>query len=270
MTHSYIAYVDESGQQGGTQDRGASEFIIIAAAVCRVEEEPDYDKLLADVRKDFKKPPGWVIQKFSDAGSDLRRFHICNKIGNSPVGITAILAHKPTIWAEPLLTVPGALYLQLSQYLVERISWICRDDWRDFSRSPSAGSGQAEIIFSECKTLRYETFASHVRTLAANPMAHNSYAAWYHIDPNAISALPHRTNRAGLLIADYIASAFGRAVERKEFGITDDRFVRLFRTRVYNWNGKHLGNGIKIWPQQAEALVETDERLSWLKHYYGR
>ncbi|MDK2768386.1 MAG: hypothetical protein KYX69_11780 [Sphingomonas sp.] len=95
-----------------------------------------------------------------------------------------------------------------------------------------------------------------------------SRAAWEHIDAELVTAIPHHQSD-GCAFADAAASALTLAVESTEFGITDSRPQIELLGRYYAPAKAYKGNSIKLFPYEAEGLPLTDQRLAWMRFYYG-
>lgn len=262
MTYGFLAFVDESGSEGPIDQ---FEFIVVSAVVLRRENYQCLSEIYDKARRLARKSACWQFPKFIKHTSDSQKFLISQLIGQAPLRICTIIAHKPSITSKGMTGSHGDLYFFLSQLLVERISWACRDA---YAVHPS-GDGTAKILFSERQSLSYSQFQYYVRYLRAGQGTHRSYAAWRHINPDQIEARDPAASD-GLRVADFCASAFARAIEHKEFGICDDRFIRPWGEAVYRYNGKTLRNGIKIFPAEAEAGLLAEPRFEWFHNRFKK
>lgn len=174
--------------------------------------------------------------------------------------------YKPGLIAQGWRENPGDLYFHASKYLIERISWACRDSHVVLPAQPD---GLVRIVFSERGGLRYDRFREYLVRLRADPMGNNTNAAWQHLDPALVEPERHDDGNACHLAADYLASSIGSAFERRDQGVFDDRFARLWGARFYQSNGRRVGNGFKVWPDAGLALLRTDPRGHWMKTSFG-
>jgi hypothetical protein len=124
---------------------------------------------------------------------------------------------------------------------------------------------RVRIVFSERSELRYGDFRRYMERLRADPQGYGTNAAWAHLDPDLIEQLEHQNDDARLLAADYLASAIGLALERKDQGVFDDRFARLWARKFYRYGGRVMGNGLKIWPEGGLDFLWDEARGDWLK-----
>jgi hypothetical protein len=73
--------------------------------------------------------------------------------------------------------------------------------------------------------------------------------------------------KAGLQIADAVASGFFYAAQTNRYGFTEDRYARMMVGVVYR-RGRYKGYGLKFWPREADAAVEKGELCEWFSEYY--
>lgn len=263
--HGFVAFIDESGSEGRHETNGACEFIVVSAVVVRVENLQYVTEIYQKARQYCRKSPAWNFPKFAKHNSDEQKHLISCLIAASPIRTAVITAHKPSLTNNNMHDKHGKLYYFLSQLLIERISWICRDACSTFK----SGDGTPKIIFSERKSLRYQDFIEYAKMLRDDKGKHPSNTDWRHIDLSKVVEV-EQENCDGLRLADFIASAYGRAIEYKGYGHTDDRFVRPLKANIYRSNGKAFKNGFKLFPREAEALIESDDRFAWFKMFYRK
>ena len=91
-------------------------------------------------------------------------------------------------------TNKNQLYFYLTRYLIERVSWLCRDK----RRSVQEGNGMAKITFSRRGGLSYDGFRDYLEHLKGN---HETQIHWPVIDIQAVDAQDH-SRLAALQIAD--------------------------------------------------------------------
>ena len=72
----------------------------------------------------------------------------------------------------------------------------------------------------------------------------------------------------GLQIADAVASSYFNALESNRFGYTEPRYAEMLRKVAYTHKGSALGYGLKLWPRESMDLIESDEKLAWIKKMY--
>ena len=123
-----------------------------------------------------------------------------------------------------IYTQPNQLYFYMTRYLIERISWICRDYAGDHG-----GDRRAKIIFSRRGGMSYPDFRSYLERLQQQ----DTNIHWACIDVDGIEARDH-SKHAGLQLADSVASAFAAGVEFDAYGNSEYRYAEAFRRATYN------------------------------------
>lgn len=264
--HGFIAFIDESGVEGGKDNPLSSDFFVLSAVVCRTAKGKNPISDALDAAGKAGDLSHKRLQKFSKAKNRNQKLLYCKYLAQAETRHAVVICHKESFEKDRMLSENGSLYYFASQLILERISWICRDAHK---RAPS-GNGRAAIVFSERNTLDYKRFREYAEKIKSGQGKYESFAAWDHLDLRAIVARPHAKNYDGLLAADYIASSYGQALEPNPYGFTDDHYARALARNVYSPKGRQRwSNGMKVFPLEAEKLVETDPRLWWIKPCHG-
>jgi len=129
MTHSFLAYIDEAGDDGLAKYRepgkngGASHWLILSACIIR--------------KTNSLEAVAWRNEILEKTQKDGRELHFVNLnhgqrvaaarcLSEKPVRITSVLAAKKPI-PDGIYTEKNQLYFYMTRYLIERISWLCRD-----------------------------------------------------------------------------------------------------------------------------------------------
>lgn len=265
--HGFIAFIDESGQEGGKANPRSSDFFVISAIVCRTTKGVNpITEAFAEAAKEAGKGRSWRYHKFSKAARNAQWLY-AKHLGAARVQIATVICHKDSFQKDTMLTQNGDLYFYASQLLLERISWICRDA----HQREASGNGKCAMLFSRRRTLDYQRFQQYATRIKAGDCPRPSKAEWDYLDLRAITSRPHSSGYDGLLAADYVASCYGEALEYTPYGLTDDHLVRPLARRSYSSrNGKSWANGLKIFPKEAETLVDTDPRLWWVREFHQK
>jgi len=259
MAGTFIAYIDESGCEGGEHGKGGTEWFGLTAVVTTHENVPLLTERIAAFKAEYKRSPDWSF-KFTELDPK-RKIRIAQALAELPVQISSILVHKPSLTNEALRNDHQRLYFYYGKFLIERISWICRD-----AKAADLEDKRCELVFSKRRKFPYDQLQTYLRNLPATDA--KSRAAWDHIDADLLSAIPHKESD-GCIFADAAASALTLAVESTEFNITDSRPQVELLPRYYAPAKVHKGNSIKLFPYEAESRPLTDPRLAWMRFYYG-
>lgn len=264
MAHSFFAFIDESGDDGLNRGYrqpgrrgGASHWLIISATVIRnsptISPVEWRDEILAQMPD--KKSRDLHFANLNH-GQKLAAVRILRE---KPVRIISILAAKPPI-PEDTYTEKNQLYFYMTRYLIERVSWLCRD----YRRHATLGDGSVAITFSRRGGMSYEAFQDYLRRLR-NDQSGSVRVHWPVIDIDAVEAHDHR-KLAGLQIADVGASALAAMVERDLYGNYEPRYARMLRPVIYNRNRNFLSYGIKLVPA-AENCGLDEEQVAFIEEW---
>lgn len=173
-------------------------------------------------------------------------------IGSLPVRAISILDYKCAI-PDNIYHERNQLYFYVTRHLIERISWLCRDMR---PRAPE-GDGRVKIVFSRRGGMQYGDFQNyllHLRTSDAPVQIH-----WPVVDIDGIEALDH-SKRAGLQLADTIASAVANGIEPDRYGNCECRYAELLKPIIYHRNQNYLSYGLKFLPRHEEIALTADQK----------
>ena len=244
MSSSFVAYIDESGDEGFTfreDGSGSSRWLVLSALVMRKENDADVVKTAKTARALLGKPDKHPLH-FRDLKHD-QRVALARLIGQMPSRTVSVLVHKPCIPdPENFQREAYALYRYASRLLLERVSWLCRDH----RRKQDAGNGQVELIYSNRSAMSYDALRDYLLRLRADADHREIRIDWRIIDPAHVRAVNH-DQLAGLQLADAIATSAFYAVTANRFGDTEDRYLRLINKTIYRHEGKAEGYGLKFW-----------------------
>lgn len=249
----FVALIDESGCAGDAFSKGSSQYLVMATVVvrrCNLEQALNIFSL-GKTERDRKKP----FKKFSKS-SDKDNFVLTKLLGQAPVRIVCIGSHKPSLSGTYIRKNHAQEYNYLLKMIAERASWVTRDAPKRDGQTNS----RCQLSLSEMRMYSYDDMASYLRYLRSGDGRFNTRAEWECLD-ESIHVAPH-VDEAEHHLADLAASAFARAVEPKEHGMTDDRFIRNLSPRLYRQNGKI--HGIKLFPAQAIEQLKSSGQLQFL------
>jgi len=243
MTASFVAYVDESGDEGFKflpNEQGSSRWFVLSAMVIRREKDLQVVQLARQARELLKKDPKRVLH-FRELKHD-QRVPLARLIGDAPVRTVSVLVHKPSI-NEPEVFQQQAfsLYHYATRLLVERVSWLCRDHHR-----AGQGDGTVEMVFSNRSAMSYDNLRGYLQKLKAGQVGSDVRVDWDRVDPQRIRAVNH-DQLAGLQLADAVASGIFFSVHRNPYGEFEDRYLRLLGKTIYRNKGRADGYGLKFW-----------------------
>lgn len=259
MTHSFVALIDESGDDGlgkfrePGQQGGQTSWLVISACVYRASRETEVvgwrDSILAKMPEKKSR-----VLHFENLNHQ-QRIVAAQSVGEFPLRVMSVISNKRTI-EQGIYTQKNQLYFYLTRYLIERISWFCRDN-----RPPVGENGQVKITFSRRGGMSYPDFRDYLLRLKQDAAVK---IHWPAIDIDGIKAQDHSA-RAGLQIADIVASSFACGIEPDRYGNCESRYAESLRRVTYRRNRNFLSYGVKLVPRLAEMPPLSVEQARFVE-----
>lgn len=257
MSHTYLAFIDESGDDGlSGQFRevggrgGASRWLVISACVFRATHSLDAVSWRNEIASMMPERRSRDIHFAPlNHGQKLAAVQV---LARKPIRAVSIICSKESISAATY-SEKNQLYFYMTRYLIERISWICRD------HRPSApeGDGRIAITFSRRGGMQYDAFRQYLSKLKARPQG-DVRIHWPVIDIDAVDAKDHRA-LASLQLADIIASSFSAGIEPDRYGNCEPRYAETLKPITYNRNKNYLSYGVKLLPQHESCSLNAQQ-----------
>lgn len=259
---TFVAYIDESGDEGFKFGAGSSDWFVLSAVVVRTADDLTQVKLIDDVRNrlnqdrkpEFRTPPRKPIH-FRDLKHEQRKFYAA-RLGRADVKTLTILVHKPDLVPPEDFRAETRLYFYAVRLLVERISWCCRDH----RRKDDTGDGSVNLVFSNRATMDYKALNDYLCRLDENRVPLDYQATPGIIRPGQLETHTHG-RRMGLQLADAVASSYYYAVWVGPYGFTEEAYARLLLPRAYRHDGRLWGYGVTIVPRQGDERRRKGEIL---------
>lgn len=262
MVASFVAYIDESGDDGLRFRSGSTEWLVLSAVITARASDLETVKLVDTFRNDFgmhsKKPI-----HFRKLGS-LERSNLISRIAKANLSVVSIIIHKPSLQRPEQFRERNRLYFYGVRLLLERVSWYCRDH----HSLAMDGDGSVVLTFSQRKDLSYREIGRYlgkVGTTSANGQPSIDLAI---VRPEQIEVYSHG-RRLGLQIADAVASGTFCAVRSLEDGLWCRDYIEGLKPVVYHRRGKYLGYGLKFFPNDVTSLLTAEHRFRWVQAAYG-
>ncbi len=259
MSVGFRVYIDESGDEGFKFDqpgKGSSRWFVLSAVVTRAVDDLETVKLVDDVRATLNKPPREPLH-FRRLKHEHRLPYV-DAIGKARLRAVNLMIHKPSILEpEKFIAEPHLLYRYATRYLLERVSWLCRDARRSSTET-------ARVVFSNRSCMSYDEIRNYLQRLKDRTNEFGVRIDWSVLDPQRIEARAH-DSLMGLQIADAVASSFYMACELTPQGYNEPRYAGMLRDVLYRHDRQCLGYGLKFWPRDAAEFTES--HLAWLERF---
>ena len=249
----FVAYIDESGDEGFVfkpDGSGSSRWFVLSAVVTRRFNDLQMVDCLRETRKVLGRAPKSPLH-FSDLKHEQRVPYI-RRAGSLDVRTINVAVYKPSIREASMFQgTKHLLYRYTTRFLVERLSlMLSRTDDRK-----SGGNRSVEIIFSDRANMSYGDIRSYLgRLVRSGRNASNDVQVdGSVIDPRRVRSVQH-SQLAGLQVADAVATGVHFALRPSRYGETEPAYFSHVAKTLYRHNGKALGYGMKLWPDDYEAL----------------
>lgn len=257
MVHTYSAFIDESGDDGlggsyrkvGEQG-GSSKWLVISACVFRTTYSLDAVKWRNEISA--KMPERNRRDLHFAKLSHGQKLAAVQVLGSKPLRAISVLSAKESI-PKGIYTEKNQLYFYMTRYLLERVSWLCRDH----RRNAPEGDGRVAITFSRRGGMQYDAFREYLERLKSSP-DQDVRIHWPVIDIKSVTAADHKSS-ASLQLADAIASAFAAGLEPDKYGNCEPRYAETLKPIVYNRSKNYLSYGVKIVPGSESCNLNKQQ-----------
>lgn len=256
----FQVYIDESGDEGfcfNPDGSGSSRWFVLSAVVIRKEADLDTVRLADRVRSELGRRDRSPLH-FRHLKHEHRLPYIA-QIAAARLRTVSVLIHKPSITEPEKFTEKHVLYRYATRFLLERVSWYCRDHRRDAVQ-------KARFVFSNRANMSYDDLRAYLELLKNRTGFFDVRIDWSVVDCSHVVADQHQ-RLMGLQIADAVASGM-YGVERSRQGFIEPRYAQMLKPTVYAYRGKHIGYGMKIWPRVARQLISEYPELAWIGATY--
>jgi hypothetical protein len=257
MTFSYVAYIDESGDEGFVfkpfPERASSQWFVLSALMIPSQMDVAEARVIHETIGPIEKNRGSPIH-FHKLPHE-QRVSICSAIGRSNFISISICIDKTKLNSSSFSS-GYTLYFYATRYLIERISWLARDSF-----SPEkGGDGRAKIVFSNRSRMSYDDLRDYIDHLRTRD---DVKIHWPAIDTTLITTKAHK-DLVSLRAVDCVASGIRFGLELSAYGFCEDRYARLLAPSVYKRRENARSSGLKFFPAPPEMEAERENRYSWV------
>lgn len=277
--YEYVAYIDESGDPGlrtvkPIDPSGSSEWLVLGAVVIRRQNEATTTQWITDITKGFRNHQRYGIH-FKDL-NPTKKMLVCQRMAHLDCRYFCVASNKKNMrgyrnpWAEQIPS-DNWFYCWLTRLLLERIT----DFVEQKSLSEFGTPKLLKIIYSERGGLSYGQMNAYYTWLRMRSFGGRLYLplgdlAWSVMHEQLLEVHGHN-ERAGLHLADAVASSFFKACDYLDTGACDPSFAKELKPRMARVpdkvDGQISGYGLKLMPnlKRARLTVEQEE----IFRFYG-
>ena len=121
MASTFVAYMDESGDEGFRFGDGSSEWFVLSAVITRRATDFATVKLVDEVRRALGKPDRKPLH-FKNLRHEHRLLYV-DQVSRASLKTASVLVHKPSLQEPEKFRERYRLYFYATRYLLERVSW---------------------------------------------------------------------------------------------------------------------------------------------------
>jgi len=257
MAHTYLAFIDESGDDGLTgsyrqvgRSGGSSRWLVISALLYRKTHSLDVVKWRDEILEIMpdKKSRDLHFAKMNHG----QKLAAVQSLSKKPVRTVSIICSKQDCPAG-VYHEKNQLYFYITRYLIERLSWLCRD----YRPQAPEGNGQVAITFSRRGGMQYGSFRDYLRRLKQMEGS-DVRIHWPVIDIDGVKAADHSVS-ASLQFADTVASSFAAGFEPDLYGNCEPRYSKTLKPVTYARNNNYLSYGVKLIPSEGQCQLNAQQ-----------
>jgi len=276
-SYSYVAYIDEAGDDGLTKVKpidpdGASEWLVLSAVIVSAENEHQVPLWHKGLRENIDLRQSKLIH-FNRISGDWRKIRLCENLAELPIRCFAVVSNKQNMRGHTnprAAKVPARnyFYCWMCRLLLERVTRWCAHR----NQASSFTNGNVKLVFSERGGMSYSQFAAYLQWLRLQSAGNALYLKngdldWSVVSTDLLEAHNH-TTKAGLQLADIVASAFYQAVSLRADGSCRPAYAEQLRPRMAVENSSVAGFGLKMMPTQLwKARLSEDQKQIFA--FYG-
>ncbi|MGE7153125.1 DUF3800 domain-containing protein [Methylorubrum rhodesianum] len=275
-TYRYVAFIDEAGDDGlrsvkPIDPNGGTEWFILSAVVIRASRENEPRIWVRDVLQSIDSDKSKDLH-FNRLSPDQKE-KTCAIISDLPIRCFVVASNKKNMrhyLNRKAARVPSRnfFYCWMTRLLLERVTEYCGA----VNEREDADGAKIKFVFSQSHRMSYSQFRAYLHWIKLQSIGGSLHLDkgdldWSVVDIDLVEAHPHKT-RAGLMLADVVASAFFQGVTLRDDQTCRPEYAKLLAPRVAKKNGTASGFGLKAMPPRLHTAALTDAQAE-LFEYYG-
>ncbi|WP_083468290.1 DUF3800 domain-containing protein [Methylobacterium tarhaniae] len=274
-SYKYVSFIDEAGDDNLRSIRpkdpnGGTEWFVLSSVIMRADNEQNVARWVRNILSEIGANRSKDLH-FNRLSAD-QRLKACQLVARLPIRCFVVISHKENMRNHKnsrASRIPGRniFYCWIIRLLLERATAYCasRNERED---SPNA---KMKIEFSEMHRMSYSQLRAYLLWIRPQSTSGTLYLKkgdldWSVVDTDLIEAHPHNT-RAGLMLADVVASAFYQAVAARQDGTCRPEYAQALQNVVAAHYGRVADFGIKTMPPLWK--IDLTRAQKELFHFYG-
>lgn len=275
MVYDYLAYIDEAGDPGlskvrPTDEDGASEWLVLSAVVIQAKREPNVVGWVDAIRDGIGVKQRRFLH-YRDL-SETRKRVVAKCMTELPIRAFAVCSNKKNMRGHQntkASRVPSQqwFYNWCIRLLMERVTVFCAEH----SMKEHGELRRIKIEFSRRGGHRYSQTKAYHTYLSMQQQVDRVFLKKREpvtamLDTDLMEDHPHHT-RAGLQLADAVASAFYQAIDCLGPGQWLIEPAKLMEPIMAKENGKVKDFGVALFPTPPWKAELTPEQRQVFEHY---
>ncbi len=277
----YVAYIDEAGDDGikklRTQtEKGATEWLVISAVVIHVENSPQivpWVRNIITAQKNSHQLRHLHFRSLDHAG----KIAACTALAGNEVYLFSTLSYKPTMegYENPAaekvnINKTARFYAWMSRLLLEQVTnFVGQRTFIDYGEAT-----KMRIEFSDRGGLEIKPFRNYFDYLRDQSSTGSLYIDKYDLDWSVVDTKEMYSfankDRAGLQLADTVASAFFAGLEKVSETTPNSEYAKLLERRMARDDTQKILNcGVKIMPKWIPSRI-TGPASDLIQYYLKR
>lgn len=274
--YEFIAYIDEAGDPGLKRVRpidniGSTEWLVLSAVVVRRENDPLLPDWVAAINQANGSENTQVIH-FKDL-TQQQKLTASRTLASHPVRLFAVASNKKNMrgYRNERAEKAGSkqwFYNWIARILLERITHVCHQH----ATKHNLARKHVKFVFSQTGGHSYSQTAAYHELLRyqsrGTRLILNKWTPkWEVMHWRLVEAYPHY-KRAGLQLADIVASAFYHAVDNLDTGPCDTQYAEALRDRIaFLDRDQHRDVGVVLQPTPPWEADISDEQKEIFRFY---
>lgn len=280
--YHYVAYIDEAGDPGLERVKpldspGSSEWLILSAVVIGAPNEKNVVPWVTDILRAIRSQRRYL--HFTDLKPWNKRI-VCGEIAKLPVRCFVVCSNKKNMkgYRNPFAEKyenPNWFYAWLSRLLLERVTFFVQQKSIEQHREVK----KVRLEFSSRGGLTYNSLNTYFEWLKMKSTGGDMFLTlgdlqWDTMHRDLLYIF-NTKQRAGLQLADTVASAFFKACDCYDTGACDPDFARLLGPRMARFpdvgSGAQIsGYGVKLMPSFGRANLLTQQATIFTHYGYPK